>query len=166
MIIGPLKWHTVASTLEQAVYAELTTKPDRSSVVPGVIAWDECDCGLLAVSVAQVYPTETFPAPLSRRVGNSCDAPWEAAEIVIQVVRCAPNPDDPLTAPTPAELDASAQEVLRDAYEMLLAVSVKLCEMNQARDISDFMLRPLTAQGPSGGCVGNELRAYVSLPRN
>lgn len=166
MITGELKWYTVASTLEQAVYAELTTKPDRHSVVPGAIAWDECDCGLLAVSVVQVYPTETFPAPLARRVGNACDAPWEAAEIVIQVVRCAPNPDDPLTAPTPAELDASAQEVLRDAYEMLRATSIKLCEMNQARDISDFMLRPLTAQGPAGGCVGNELRAFVSLPRN
>lgn len=166
MITGPLKWYTVASTLEQEVYAELTIKPDRHSVVPGVIAWDECDCGLLAVSVAQVYPTETFPDQLARRVGNACDAPWEAAEIVIQVVRCAPNPDDPMTAPTTAELDASAQEVLRDAYEMLLAVSVKLCEMNRDRDISDFMLRPLTAQGPSGGCVGNELRAYVSLPRN
>lgn len=166
MITGPLKWYTVASTLEQAVYAELTTKPTRHSVVPGAIAWDECDCGLLAVSVAQIFLTETFPDPLARRVGNACDAPWEVAELVIQVVRCAPNPDDPMTAPTTAELDTSAREVLTDAYEMLSAVSVKLCEMNAARDISDFMLRPLTAQGPSGGCVGNELRAYVSLPRN
>lgn len=166
MITGALKWYTVASTLEQAVYAELTTKPDRNSVVPGAIAWDECDCGLLAVSVARIFLTETFPDELSRRIGNACDAPWEVGEIVIQVVRCAPNPDDPLTAPTTTELDASAQEVLRDAYEMLYAVSVKLCEMNQAREISDFMLRPLTAQGPGGGCVGNELRAYVSLPRN
>lgn len=166
MITGELKWYTVASTLEQAVYAELTTKPTRHSVVPGAIAWDECDCGLLAVSVAQVYLTETFPDQLARRVGNTCDAPWEVAELVIQVVRCAPNPDDPLTAPTTAELDTSAREVLTDAYEMLSAVSVKLCQMNAAREISDFMLRPLTAQGPSGGCVGNELRAYVSLPRN
>jgi hypothetical protein len=166
MITGPLKWYTVASTIEQAVYDELTTKPDRHSVVPGAIAWDECDCGLLAVSVAQVYLTETFPDQLARRVGNACDAPWEVAELVVQVVRCAPNPDDPMTAPTTAELAASAQEVLTDAYEMLRAVSVKLCQMNRDRDISDFMLRPLTAQGPSGGCVGNELRAYVSLPRN
>jgi hypothetical protein len=166
VITGPLKWYTVASTLEQAVYAELTTKPDRHSVVPGAIAWDKCDCGLLAVSVAQVYPTEQFPAPLAQRVGNGCDAPWEVAEIVLQVVRCAPNPDDPMAAPTTAELAASAQEVLQDAYEMMRAVSITLCEMNQARDISDFMLRPLTAQGPSGGCVGNELRAYVSLLRN
>lgn len=166
MISGPLKWYTVAETLRTAVHAQLTTEPARSSVVPGLIAWDECDCGLLAVSVAQIYPTETFPDPLPRRVGNGCDAPWEAAEIVIQVVRCAPNPDDPLTAPTTAELDESARQVLTDAYEMMYAVSVKLCEMNQAREISDFMMRPLTAQGPSGGCVGNEVRAFVSLPQN
>jgi hypothetical protein len=38
--------------------------------------------------------------------------------------------------------------------------------MNDARDISDFMLRPLTAQGPTGVCGGNELRAYVALLRN
>jgi hypothetical protein len=166
MISGPLKWYTVASTLEQAVYAELTTPPARHSVVPGAIAWDECDCGLLAVSVAQVYLTETFPDQLARRVGTACDAPWEAAEIVIQVIRCAPNPDDVGNPPTIADLDTSAQEVLRDAYEMLKGASVKLCQMNRDREIADFMLRPLTAQGPAGGCVGNELRAYVSLPRN
>lgn len=166
MISGDLKWYTVASTLEQAVYAELTTKPDRHSVVPGSIAWDECDCGILAVSVAQVFLTEQFPDQLARRVGNACDAPYEVAEVVIQVIRCAPNPDDQLRAPTTAELDASAQEVLRDAFEILKGASVKLCEMNRDREIADFMLRPLTAQGPSGGCVGNELRAFVSLTRN
>lgn len=166
MITGPLKWYTVATRLRDAVYAELTTKPTRSGVVPGAIAWDECDCGLLAVSVARIFLTETFPDELSRRIGNACDAPYEVGEFVIQVVRCAPNPDDPLIAPTTAELDTSAQEVLRDAYEMLKGASVLLCEMNRDREISDFMLRPLTAQGPSGGCVGNELRAYVALPRN
>lgn len=166
MITGSLKWYTVATRIRDAVYAELTTKPDRHGVVPGAIAWDECDCGLLAVSVAQVYPSETFPDPLTRKVGSVCDAPWEVAELVVQVVRCAPNPDDNGNPPTVAELDASAQEVLRDAYEMLRAVSITLCEMNRDRDIADFMLRPLTAQGPSGGCVGNELRALVALPRN
>jgi hypothetical protein len=166
MITGPLKWYTVAEALRQAVHDELTTEPVRSSVVPGAIAWDECDCGLLAVSVGPTYPTETFPDPLPRRVSNACDAPWEAAEIIIQVVRCAPNPDDPMTAPTTAELDTSAQEVLRDAYEMIRAVSVKLCEMNRDRDIADFVVRTLTPQGPTGGCVGNELRAYVALMRN
>lgn len=166
MISGELKWYEVASTLEQAVYAGLTEKPTRHSVVPGAIAWDECDCGLLAVSVGQIYVTEVFPEPLARRVGNACDAPWEAAEVIIQVIRCVPTVDDVGNAPTTAALNASAQEVLRDAYEMLRAVSVKLCQMNEARDIADFILRPLNPQGPSGMCGGNEVRAIVSLPRN
>ena len=167
MITGPLKWYTVAETLRAAVHAELTVEPARSGVVPGAIAWDECDCGLIAVSVSQIYLTEQFPEPLSSRVGNACDAPWEAAEIVVQVVRCAPNPADlEAIAPTPAALNASAREVLTDAYEMMHALSVKLCQMNEAREIADFILRPLTAQGPAGGCVGNEVRAIVSLMRN
>lgn len=165
MITGPLKWYTVASTLEQTVYAELTTKPDRHGVVPGAIAWDDCSCGLLAVSRAQTYLGENFPDQLARKVGN-CDAPFEVAEFVIQVIRCVPGADDQSLAPSVASLDTSAQEIERDAYELLKAVSVKLCQMNEDRDIYDFMLRPLTAQGPSGVCGGNELRAYVALLRN
>lgn len=165
MISGELKWYTVASMIEQAVYAELTVKPDRHGVVPGAIAWDECDCGLLAVSVGAIAVTETFPDPLTRRIGNACDAPYEAAEIIIQVVRCTPTVDAG-NAPTVAQLDSSAQEILRDAYQMMKAVSVKLCEMNAARDIADFLMRPLTPQGPTGVCGGNELRAVVGLTRN
>lgn len=164
MITGPLKWYTVASTVEQAVYADLATKPDRHSVVPGTIAWDACDCGLLALSVARIYLSDAFPQPLTTR--NSCDAAWEVAEVVVQLIRCAPNPEDDTLAPTVAALDTSAQEILTDAYDLLLATSTKLCEMKKARQIIDFFLNPLTAQGPSGGCVGNELRFLVALPRN
>lgn len=166
MISGPLKWYTVASRLEQAIYAELSVTPARHGVVPGMIAWDECDCGLLAVSVGQIDLTESFPDPALRRIGNACDAPWEAAEIIVQVVRCTPCPDDNGKPPTVTALDASAQEILQDAYEMMRAASTKLCEMNEAREIADFILRPLNPQGPSGCCGGNELRAVVSLMRN
>lgn len=166
MINGPLKWYTVASRLEQAIYAELTVTPARHGVVPGAIAWDACDCGLLAVSVGQIYPTEQFPNPALARVGNACDAPWETVEIIMQVVRCTPCPDDSGNPPTVAALDASAQEILRDAHEMMRAVSTTLCQMNKDREISDYVMRTLTPQGPSGCCGGNELRAFVSLPRN
>lgn len=166
VISGPEKWYTVASRLEQAIYEELTLTPARHGVVPGGIAWDDCDCGLLAVSVGQIYPTETFPNPAQARVGNACDTPWEAAEIIMQIVRCAPNPDDNGEPPTVAALDTSARQVLTDAYEMMRAVSTTLCQMNKAREISDYVMRALNPQGPAGGCVGNELRAVVSLPRN
>ncbi len=165
LITGSLKWYTVAETVRLAVMADLTTLPDRSSVVPGAIAWDACDCGLLAVSVARVYLSDNFPNPLTVRIG-ACDAAWEVAEVVVQLIRCAPNPDSQTLVPTVAELDASAQEILTDAFELLRAVSVKLCGMKADREIIDFFLNPLTAQGPSGGCVGNEVRFLVALPRN
>lgn len=164
MILGLLKWYTVAETLRQAVHAELTVKPDRSGVVSGDIAWDECDCGILAVTVEQIYPTETFPDLLTDLEGN-CDASVEAAEIVIQVIRCAPQPEGDNLAPSVAALDASAQEINRDAFEMIKAVRETLCTMLEARDIYAFLLRPLTSQGGSGACVGNELRVFVGLLR-
>jgi hypothetical protein len=165
MISGPLKWHTVASRLEQAIYQELSVTPARHGVVPGAIAWDACDCGLLAVSVGQIYPSEQFPNPAIARVGN-CDAPFETAEIIMQVVRCTPTVDDVGEPPTTDALDASAREILQDAYEMMSAVSITLCQMNKDREIYDFLMRPLTPQGPSGACGGNELRAFVGLLRN
>jgi hypothetical protein len=164
VISGELKWYTVASRLEQAVYAALTDTPDRHGVVPGAIAWDACDCGMLAVSVAQVYPSEDFPAPQAAPVG-ACQAPWEVAEVVVQIIRCAPNAEGQSLYPTAAALDASAQQVARDAHQALTAVALELCEMSEARDIADYLVRPQVAQGPTGGCVGTELRALVSLPR-
>lgn len=166
LITGPLKWYTVAETVRLAVMADLTEQPARSGVVPGAIAWDECDCGLLALSVARVYLSDDFPNQLTTRVG-ACDAAWEVAEVVVQLIRCAPGADGVSDlAPSVADLDASAQEILRDAYELLRAVSVELCELKADWSIIDFFLNPLTAQGPSGQCVGNELRFLVALARN
>jgi hypothetical protein len=162
VLFGPLKWYELAESVRVAVHNALTVKPLRSGVVPGAIAWDECDCGLLAVSVNQIYPSDRFPDLIQQPTGN-CGAAFNVAELVIQVVRCAPNPEGQSLSPTVAELDASAREVLQDAYEMICSVLEQLQAMEDARDISAFMLRPLTAQGPSGGCVGNELRALVGL---
>lgn len=166
MITGPLKWYTVAEALRVAADAGLTVSPDRSGVVPGTIAWDECDCGLLAVSLAQIYLSDVFPTPQTTSAGIRCDVAWEVGEFVIQIIRCAPNPDGQELSPTVAALDASAQQVMRDAYELLKAITEQLCEMEDVGDISASLLRPLTSQGPSGGCVGNELRVLVGLSRN
>lgn len=166
LITGPLKWYTVAQTVKLAIDADLAANPpDRSGVVPGAIAWDACDCGLLALSVARIYLSDNFPNPLTARQG-ACDAAWEVAEVVVQLIRCVPGATDTALAPTVAELDTSAQEILTDAYLLLKSVSTKLCEMKADREIIDFFLNPLTAQGPTGQCGGNELRFLVALPRN
>lgn len=163
MISGPLKWYTVAETLRQAINADLTNPVQRAGVVPGAIAWDECDCGLLAVSVAQIYPTATFPDLLTE-VSGGCDPSREAAEIIIQVIRCAPQGTEALS-PGVTALDASAQEILLDAYELILSVRETLCQLESNGDILEFLVRPLISVGPSGACVGNEIRVLVGLLR-
>jgi hypothetical protein len=160
MILGPDKWYVLAESLRQAIHADLTVKPDRSGVVPGAIAWDECDCGLLAVTYAQIYPSEVFPDLITNPAGN-CEASVEVGELVIQLIRCTPGPDP--TAPSVAALDASARELLRDAYELITSVRSTLCQFEADRDILSYLLRPLVPQGPSGDCGGNELRVFVSL---
>lgn len=166
MITGELKWYTVAETLRAAIHAALTDTPQRSGVVPGAVAWDACDCGILAVSVGPITLSDNFPEELTTRVSAGCDAAWEVGEILIQIIRCAPNPDVNALHPTVAELDASAREVARDAYETLRATSHELCAMRDNDDIVDFLIRTQTPQGPSGGCVGTELRVQVGLERN
>lgn len=166
MITGPLKWYTVASALETAAYAGFTVLPDRHGVVPGAIAWDECDCGLLAVSLARVFLSDTFPDELNAPTGIRCDAAYEVGEFVLQIIRCAPQPEGQDLAPSVAALDASAQETLQDLHELLESISVRLCEMDDARDIKAHVLRPATAQGPTGACTGWELRVLVALGRN
>lgn len=166
MITGELKWYTVAETLRAAIHTELTDTPARSGVVPGAVAWDECGCGILAVSVGPLSFSDIFPEEITTRASAGCDAAWEVAEIIIQIIRCAPNPQGDALHPTVAELNASAQEVARDAYETLRATSHKLCEMRDDEDIVDFLIRSQTPQGPAGGCVGTELRVQVGLERN
>lgn len=167
MITGSDKWYTVAERIRTAVHNELSTVPERSGVVPGAIAWDACDCGILAVSIAQVYLSDVFPDDLvTRTAAAGCDAAWEVGELVIQVIRCAPNPPGQQLHPTVVALDDSARLVAIDAFEALKSTSVELCQMREARDVVDFMIRPQVVQGPEGGCVGSELRVWVALHRN
>ena len=166
MITGPDKWYTVAETIRAAVHAGLTLAPQRSGVVPGGIAWDECDCGMLAVAQNRIFLSDAFPSQSTAPAGVRCDAAWEIGEYSVQVVRCAPNPQGQSLAPTVAALDASAQETMRDAYEVMKAVSETLCIMHDDGDISDFLLLTLVPQGPDGGCVGVELGFVVGLGRN
>jgi hypothetical protein len=164
VISGDDKWNQVATLINSAVEAALTTKPGRSGVVPGEIAWDDCDCGLLATSWVQNYLSDLFPEQVNQVTGN-CGPAWDVSEIVVQIIRCAPSPSSAANAPTPSALAAAALLRDIDGNQMQRAVSVLLCQMKDAYDIIDYFIQPRTPQGPAGGCVGSELRMLVALPR-
>jgi len=165
MITGPSKWFDLAKLLEAALYADLTTKPERHSVVPGAIAWDACDCGMLAVSVGQVYLSDTFPEPMASVISPSCAAAWEAAELTVQLIRCAPSPGGQQLWPSTDRLEAAALVMAQDAAEILGTASRTMCELAEADQIVDHLIGTVDPQGPEGGCVGVQLGLVVALTR-
>jgi hypothetical protein len=164
MIQGDDRWWQVASRVVTAVYAGLAVAPERYGVVPGAVAWDDCDCGLLAVSWTLSYPSDVFPAEQAGVNGN-CDSAWEVSEFLIQIIRCAPGPGPNANAPTVKALSDAARLQDTDGNQVVRSLSALLCTMKDAYDIDDFLVTRRTPLGPEGGCVGSEQRFLVALPR-
>lgn len=173
MYRGPLAFHQLAQLLvtnvEAVLAASLGGPVDRACVVPGEVAWDGCDCGMLAVAIRRWGLSDDFP---QNGIGEGtqratpCDAPWLVAELRIQVVRCAPSPDGTalLTVPC-SDLDAAAEVLTSDAYITLTEVISTLCELRADEQILDYVLGTQETIGPAGGCVGSELVAFVAVDR-
>ena len=166
MIDGPARWYTVGTNLVTTVRDGLSSKPGRTGLVPGEIAWDSCDCGgMLAVSLSRLYLSETFPEE-SETVNGACQPPYEVGQYTVAVVRCAPNPDGIEAAPPADELDTAAGLLLQDATEMLDAVAALLCRLKNDDEVLDYLVTPVEPVGPEGGCVGVNLTVRVCLPRS
>lgn len=168
MISGPLGFYTVLNTLITSVNDELAGtlggQPDRACVVPGLIAWDECDCGLLAGTITQQFYTDNFPQPNTGAATSiPCQSSFIAAEMMISLIRCAPNPHGNQLAPPCAELDAAAQIWTVDAHILQQTVFCTLEEMRDNNDIVEYLVSNLVSAGPEGGCVGSDITFTVGL---
>lgn len=161
---GPLKWFSLAKDILTYVNANTTATYGRAAVVPGLIAWDGCDCGALYLMVNQTYASENWPMQKTEAdLSEGCTALYEGAELVLQVMQCAPSPQGQSSAPAVAAQENAAMLVRRDAYETYRAVNAFLCTARADRDVEDFIVDAQMVQGPSGGCVGTELRFRVAL---
>jgi hypothetical protein len=166
-----LTYYDIPKILLAAVEAALATTiggpMNRACLVPATIAWDDCDCGALYVSVAKWFLSETFPQSQGADQRNTpCELPWLVGEIVIQVMRCAPQPKGRTAiAPTCVELDAAAKIYAVDAYVTMTTTLATLCGLKEDDLIIDFSISDQTGSGPEGACVGSELRISVAVPR-
>jgi hypothetical protein len=175
LLQGPDAFHEIAAELLAAAAVELDNspggRPGRVCVVPGAIAWDDCECagGQLAVAVLRLYRTAQFPLDLGGGPGTTgssapCDAALLAAELLVQVIRCAPLPDEQGTPPTCEALDRSARQVHADAWHVRLGVGCRLRDLHDADQIMDYTLGTQPIVGPEGGCVGSQLAVIVAIP--
>lgn len=158
----------LATEISAAVATTLGGELNRVCVVPGAIAWDECDCGALYVSVNKWFLSETFPlnAQGADPRTTPCELPWLVGDITIQIMRCAPQPEGRTSiAPACAALENAARITAVDAYTVLTTTLSVLCGLKEDDIIIDFSLGEQTASGPEGACVGSELHAFVAVPR-
>lgn len=166
MISGTSRWYTVGTAIVTAVRNALSTSVARWGMTSGDVAWDDCNCeGLLAVAVPRIYLAERFPEETEGPVGVRCQAPYEVAEMSISVLRCDPQPQGQDLSPLASLIDGAAAVRLKDTAETMDAVSVLLCQMKDADEISDFLVTPAEMAGPEGACVGFTLRVQVALER-
>jgi hypothetical protein len=136
--------------------------PSRSCVVPGAIAWDECECGQLSVSIIQAWPSVTFPGDPGSGSQNQgpCAVPYLMAQLTVQVARCAPNPDSSGSVACSA-LERGARVVAEDGMAIREAAFCALQFLKDRDD--DFIVRGQVVMGPEGGCMGVEQSVVVGI---
>jgi hypothetical protein len=166
--IGYGAFQGILEQVESAVIAELrntsASPPARISLVPGAIAWDECDqCGLLALAVSRIYLSDNFPMESTGMV--PAPGAFLVAECVVQLIRCAPVPQGNDLAPSVAALEASAKTVLDDAQAVMCSTINRLQDLQDNYQIVDFLVRHQSFMGPEGACVGSELLFVVGINR-
>lgn len=160
--------HVVLNDLEAALTDSIGGPVERVSMVPGEVAWDKCDCGLLAMTVRRMWISDEFPeGQFAQSIvrQSPCNLPWLVGEHRIQVVRCAPNPTGTSLAPTTAELDRAAEILIADAHVTINTVTATLCDLKETDQIIDYTIGELDTQGPDGGCVGFELIVFIAIYR-
>lgn len=165
----PIVWSatsvaTIGSGLLTAVSTALIStlggRVNRVAFYPGQDApWDECDCGLLALTVRRRYRSLGFPGDATDRPFGNCDELMLVFDCALAVVRCVPTPDVNGRTPSPAAMLKAESVLESDAYTLWNAT---YCYLTQLRDtapqlVADFIINDDSSLGPSGACAGSEL---------
>ena len=149
--------------------------PDcRACVVPGEVAWDDCSnpCtgqgsgGQLAVSVGRTYLSSNFPADDRTLLGaKTCVAPPNlAVEVIVTLLRCAPEPDVNGCPPSCEALAEAARVAHTDLVTIINALVCCLPDTTTGRNRRRFVMGAGRMLGPAGGCVGVEQRVTIAVP--
>jgi hypothetical protein len=161
--------NTVTGALRDCVRDALAATdagtPDRVCNVPGLLAWDDCECGVLAVTVDRIYQSATFPNPASDQqlADVQCSVPYLAVDMTVTVLRCAPSPQGRELAPSCDTLAAAALSWFVDMDTVRAALGCCLADLYSADTVLGFALRDTTPAGPDGGCVGSETHLTVGV---
>jgi hypothetical protein len=160
---------TASSAILASVNNELQNAigglPGSAYLVSGAIAWDNCSeskCGMLALGPARYYLSDNFPVE-----AVSSDICSEGAiliaDMLMPIIRCAPQPQGLDTAPSPKAMTNSALIVMDDAFHVMCGALEILRTLFTNNDIVGYNIRQQVFVGPEGACVGSELQFSIGV---
>jgi hypothetical protein len=175
-MMGDTKVCDVASQLVTGVAAALNadTAPDSLNIVRyqfGEVAWDNCQCGLAALTINRIFTSREFPIDTSRqRVGN-CDVGYMVVDASLVIVRCVPVEGDDsnnalVTPPKSADVEAAARRAFRDQNVAWTTLSCQLSALFDANQVAEWLMCDAVVLGPLGGCGGVQVNFYYAFTRD
>ncbi len=139
-------------------------RPERVCLaVPGEIAWDACECGQFAQSIAQDVPSNVFPTPAEDTRTTPCGPLLRVVTVNVSLMRCVSVLTDDGRAPTCAQQQADALQIEEDRVALRRGVTCCLKDLRTARRITDFSVGAAVTRGPQGMCAGIELTYRFAL---
>lgn len=139
--------------------------PGRSCIVPGEIVWDDCTCGMLAVSWRVIGSGTAFPIINAETSQTNCEDRVVTVQIIVASLRCASSPSDSGQMPTCAELNADAFQMLSDSVAVRDMVTCCVRDLSSTYAIVDYAIGQTLPAGPEGACVGSTLELSVGFSR-
>lgn len=174
---NPLAAFDLAEHLLECIrpYIETTSSgaPGRMCVHAGAVAWDDCECGQLIVSLVDKFESGTFPNPwtATENAGaRKCGAPLFVYHYTVSMLRCAPIGGENGEPPPCTEITNAARVTIEDAWAVLAGLSCCLCEgsvrdpVTGVRLFQSYWIAPQTMIGPEGGCQGSAVDVYIGVP--
>ncbi len=131
--------------------AGLLGAPDRRFVSPGIPVWDCCE--QLAVHVPLMNEADTTPGGLD--AGRRTNRGYiNSITFMATVTRCIPTMNNDGDPPSPAALDASAEQINADGWALWnhlhnLKASAQLLTL-----CDEMFFDGILAAAPAGGCGG------------
>lgn len=137
----------------------------RQVITLGEVAWDNCQCGQLALTITRIYLSQQFPQDASRQ--QPCPTGAFVADCSLSIVRCVPGPDQNGNPPKSSELLTAAGIELQDAYFVWTTTECILKRLTDALPygLTDYVVIDQVPLGPLGGCAGTELHFKMGFNR-
>lgn len=132
--------------------------PSRVCIYPGDVAWDECECGMLALTTRRIFGSQTFPIEGIPGVGiSNCGLPWMVAELEITMLRCVPSIQQGKRPPSCEQLGNATKIMYEDAFAVWQGTLCCLAEMKEQNFLAEYALAAQTFTGPQGLCAGSTM---------